>query len=148
MARNFGLDGTTQLAVLPLYHAHAFGFGLMTALSTGGHLVFTERLEPFTWAEVVRTEQVTVTSVVPTLIPMLLAAGIKKEKVPTLQHVMVSSAPLPVDVARTFEQRAGVPLVQGWGLSEYTNFACCVSPSLPPEEHDRLMYGLEEIASI
>ncbi len=148
MARNFGLDGATQLAVLPLYHAHAFGFGLMTALSTGGHLVFTERLEPFTWAEVVRTEQVTVTSVVPTLIPMLLAAGIKKEKVPTLRHVMVSSAPLPVDVARTFEQRAGVPLIQGWGLSEYTNFACCVSPSLPQEEHDRLMYGLEEMASI
>ena len=22
----------------------------------------------------------------------------------------------------------GVPLVQGWGLSEYTNFACCLSP--------------------
>jgi acyl-CoA synthetase (AMP-forming)/AMP-acid ligase II len=44
--------------VLPLYHAHAFGFGLMTALSTGGHLVFTERLEPFTWAEVIRAESV------------------------------------------------------------------------------------------
>ena len=27
--------GTTQLAVLPLYHAHAFGFGLMTALVDG-----------------------------------------------------------------------------------------------------------------
>src|SRR5439155_20793711 len=25
MARNFRLEGTTQLAVLPLYHAHAFG---------------------------------------------------------------------------------------------------------------------------
>ena len=33
---NFGLDGTTQLAVLPLYHAHAFGFGLMTACSPAG----------------------------------------------------------------------------------------------------------------
>jgi len=50
MARNFRLDATTQLAVLPLYHAHALGFGLMTALTTGGHLVFTERLEPFTWS--------------------------------------------------------------------------------------------------
>src|SRR5205823_2734721 len=25
MARNFRLEGTTQIAVLPLYHAHAFG---------------------------------------------------------------------------------------------------------------------------
>jgi len=143
MARNFGLDGSTQLAVLPLYHAHAFGFGLMTALSTGGHLVFTERLEPFTWAHVVRAENVTVSSVVPTLLPMLLAAGITREKVPTLRHLMVSSAPLPVDVARDFEARTGVPLIQGWGLSEYTNFACCVSPAVSPEEHAQLMFGWE-----
>jgi len=36
MAVNFGLHETTQFAVLPLYHAHAFGFGLMSALTTGG----------------------------------------------------------------------------------------------------------------
>ena len=143
MARNFGLGGTTQLAVLPLYHAHAFGFGLMTALSTGGHLVFTERLEPFTWAHVIRAESVAVTSVVPTLLPMLLSARVVREQVPTLRHIMVSSAPLPVDLARDFEVRTRVPLVQGWGLSEYTNFACCVSPDVPAEQHDRLMFSYE-----
>jgi len=143
MATNFGLDGTTQLAVLPLYHAHAFGFGLMSALSTGGHLVFTERLEPFTWAEVIRAESVDVTSVVPTLLPMLLAAGVTQDKVPTLRHILVSSAPLPVDLARSFESRTRIPLVQGWGLSEYTNFACCVSPRASAEEHERLLFGFE-----
>jgi long-chain acyl-CoA synthetase len=143
MARNFGLDGTTQLAVLPLYHAHAFGFGLMTALSTGGHLVFTERLEPFTWAEVVRRESVAVSSVVPSLLPMLLAAGITHEKVPSLRHMLVSSAPLGREVARDFEARTHIPLTQGWGLSEYTNFACCVSPSAPADEHERLMFEWE-----
>jgi acyl-CoA synthetase (AMP-forming)/AMP-acid ligase II len=143
MARNFRLDATTQYAVLPLYHAHAFGFGLMTALSTGGHLVFSERLEPFTWASVVRAEAVEVSSVVPSLIPMLLAAGVTQKAVPTLRHLMVSSAPLQVDVARTFEARSEIPLIQGWGLSEYTNFACCVSPFEPEEEHRRLMYSWE-----
>jgi long-chain acyl-CoA synthetase len=143
MANHFGMDGATQLAVLPLYHAHAFGFGLMTALSTGGHLVFTERLEPFTWAAVIRAESVTVTSVVPTLLPMLLASGITKDKVPTLRHIMVSSAPLTADVARQFESRAQIPLILGWGLSEYTNFACCVSPAWPAEERARLMFDRE-----
>lgn len=143
MAQNFQLDATTQLAVLPLYHAHAFGFGLMSALSTGGHLVFTERLEPFTWAEVIRKESVEVSSVVPSLLPMLLAAGITREKVPTLRAMLVSSAPLPRDVARDFEARTQIALTQGWGLSEYTNFACCMSPDAPPEEHERLMHGWE-----
>jgi long-chain acyl-CoA synthetase len=139
MADNFRLDRTVQLAVLPLYHAHAFGFGLMTALSTGGHLVFTERLEPFTWAHVVRAEAVAVTSVVPTLLPMLLAARVTRDQVPTLRHILVSSAPLPADVARAFEEKAGIPLIQGWGLSEYTNFACCVSPDAAAEDHARMM---------
>jgi acyl-CoA synthetase (AMP-forming)/AMP-acid ligase II len=143
MADNFGLDRTTQLAVLPLYHAHAFGFGLMTALATGGHLVFCERLEPFTWAHVIREESVEVTSAVPTLLPMLLAAGVTAEKVPSLRHIMVSSAPLPTDLAQTFEARTRIPLVQGWGLSEYTNFACCMSPRAPKEEHDLLMFTRE-----
>lgn len=143
MAARFHLAQTTQLAVLPLYHAHAFGFGLMTALSTGGHLVFTERLEPFSWAHVIRAESVSVTSVVPTLLPMLLAAGVTADKVPTLRHIMVSSAPLPAALARDFEARSGVPLIQGWGLSEYTNFACCVSPYASPEEHAALMFGRE-----
>ena len=143
MARNFALEGTTQLAVLPLYHAHAFGFGLMTALSSGGHLAFTERLEPFTWAAVVRAESVEVSSVVPALIPMLLAGGLKQAQVPTLRHLMVSSAPLSVEVARSFETRTEIPLIQGWGLSEYTNFACCLSPFDPPDEHAQLMYSWE-----
>lgn len=143
MALNFGLHETRQLAVLPLYHAHALGFGLMTALSTGGHLVFTDRLEPFTWAQVIRAESVEVSSVVPSLLPMLLAAGVTREKVPTLRHLMVSSAPLPVEVARDFEARTQIPLIQGWGLSEYTNFACCVSPHEPADEHARLMFSWE-----
>src|SRR5262249_7357064 len=143
MATNFRLEGPTQLAVLPLYHAHAFGFGLMTALSTGGHLVFTERLEPFTWAAVVRAESVEVSSVVRARLPLLLAGGVKGEQVPTLRHLMVSSAPLPVEVARSFESQTEIPLIQGWGLSEYTNFACCLSPFDAPEEHRELLYGWE-----
>jgi long-chain acyl-CoA synthetase len=143
MAQNFRLDGTTQYAVLPLYHAHAFGFGLMTALSTGGHLVFSDRLEPFTWARVIRAESVEVSSVVPSMISLLLAGGVTHEQVPTLRHLMVSSAPLPVDLARDFEARTRIRLIQGWGLSEYTNFACCVSPFESPDEHARLMFSWE-----
>ena len=129
--------------MLPLYHAHAFGFGLMTALATSGHLVFTERLEPFSWAQVIRAESVEVSSVVPSLLPVLLAAGVTREKVPTLRHLMVSSAPLPGELARDFEARTQIPLIQGWGLSEYTNFACCVSPDEPASEHASLMFSWE-----
>jgi long-chain acyl-CoA synthetase len=143
MAVNFGLSGEVQLAVLPLYHAHALGFGLMSALTTGGHLVFVEKFDPFTWSDVIRAESVTLTSVVPTLLAPLLQVGLKREKVPGLRAILVSSAPLTTTLAREFEAKAGVPLIQGWGLSEYTNFACCLSPALPDDERRQRLYGGE-----
>jgi len=147
MARCFGLSGDTQLAVLPLYHAHALGFGLMSALTSGGHLVLAERFDPFAWPEIIRRESVTVTSVVPTLLPPLLETKVAASQIPTLRCLLVSSAPLSVSLARDFETRTGIPLVQGWGLSEYTNFACCLSPALPPEER-RALLQVDPLTSI
>jgi long-chain acyl-CoA synthetase len=146
MARRFGLEGTTQLAVLPLYHAHAFGFGLMSALTTGGHLVLAERFDPFAWPEMIRREGVEVTSLVPTLLTPLLETRVRAAAVPTLRHVLVSSAPLSAALASTFEGETGIRLVQGWGLSEYTNFACCLDPELPDEERRALLTG--ELTSV
>ena len=143
MAVNFGFHDETQFAVLPLYHAHALGFGLMTTLTTGGHLVFTERFDPFSWADVIRAESVTLTSVVPTLLAPLLQIGVSRDRVPTLRAVLVSSAPLSAALARAFEAKTSIPLVQGWGLSEYTNFACCSPTDLPDDERRRLFYGGE-----
>jgi long-chain acyl-CoA synthetase len=133
----------TQLAVLPLYHAHALGFGLMTTLTTGGHLVFVERFDPFAWAAVVRAESVTLSSVVPTLLQPLLQIGVRADKIPTLRALLVSSAPLTSSLARAFEEKTGLRLIQGWGLSEYTNFACCLPLELPEEERRQLLYGGE-----
>jgi long-chain acyl-CoA synthetase len=141
MAVNFGFRDEIQFAVLPLYHAHALGFGLMTTLTTGGHLVFAERFDPFSWAEILRAESVTVTSVVPTLLSPLLQVGVRRDRVPALRTMLVSSAPLSAALARAFETKTAIPLVQGWGLSEYTNFACCLSPALPDDQRQRLLYG-------
>jgi long-chain acyl-CoA synthetase len=143
MALNFQFQDETQLAVLPLYHAHALGFGLMTTLTTGGHLVFMERFDPFAWGEVLRVESVTLTSVVPTLLQPLLQIGVRAEKIPTLRAILVSSAPLTSSLARAFEEKTNLRLLQGWGLSEYTNFACCLPADLAEEDRRRLLYGGE-----
>jgi len=143
MAVNFRFEDETQLAVLPLYHAHALGFGLMTTLTTGGHLVFMERFDPFAWGEVLRAESVTLTSVVPTLLQPLLQIGVRAEKLPTLRAILVSSAPLTASLARTVEEKTKLRLLQGWGLSEYTNFACCLPADLAEDERRRLLYGAE-----
>jgi long-chain acyl-CoA synthetase len=141
MAALFGLDHATQLAVLPLFHAHALGFGLMTALVGGGHLVVAERFDPFAWASIIRDERVRVTSVVPTLLGPLLDVRVRQDAVPTLERVLVSSAPLDAALAQKFQERTGIPLVHGWGLSEYTNFACCLPIDLDEDARRELLLG-------
>ncbi len=141
MATLFRLDHTTQLAVLPLFHAHALGFGLMSALVSGGHLVVTERFDPFSWAEVICAEKVRVTSVVPTLLGPLLDVRARQDKVPTLERMLVSSAPLDGALAQKFQERTGIALMHGWGLSEYTNFACCLPLELADDERRLLLFG-------
>ncbi len=125
MATHFGLDRAAQFAVMPLYHAHALGFGLMTALVSRGHLVLANGMNAFHWASIIRAESVQVTSLVPPLLPFLTKVRVRAAQVPSLKAVLVSSAPLPVQLARDFIDRTGLPLVQGWGLSEFTNFATC-----------------------
>jgi long-chain acyl-CoA synthetase len=143
MADNFNLAHSTQFAVLPLYHAHALGFGLMSSLISLGHLVFTEKLDPFAWMEIIRSENVVFTSVVPTLLPILMTARVHQDKIPTLQALLVSSAPLSPELAQEFTTKTGIRLVQGWGLSEYTNFACCMSPDASPAENHALLFQFE-----
>jgi long-chain acyl-CoA synthetase len=125
MAGHFGLHADAQLAVMPLYHAHALGFGLMSALVSLGHLVLADRMNAFHWTDIITVERVQVTSLVPPLIPLLLKLRVNAAQVPSLKAVLVSSAPLSQQLARQFIEHTGIPLVQGWGLSEFTNFATC-----------------------
>ncbi len=141
MAQRFRLARTAQLAVLPLYHAHALGFGLLTALLTRGHLVFTDRFDPLVWGELARLHAVSWASVTPNLLTLLLAARLRRGDVPSLRGLLVSSAPLASSLARRFEEETALPLVHGWGLSEYTNFACCTDPFASDETRHALLWG-------
>ncbi len=87
----------------------------MTTLTTGGHLVFTERFDPFAWGEVLRVESVTLTSVVPTLLQPLLQIGVRAEKVPTLRALLVSSAPLTAEPGARLRRKDQAPSAPGLG---------------------------------
>jgi len=137
MGLNFGLEASTHWPCCRSTMRTPSAFGLMTAALHGRPSRLHGEARPLQLGEVIRAESVQVTSVVPTLLPMLLAAGVTAEKVPTLRHILVSSAPLSTDLARDFETRTRIPLIQGWGLSEYSNFACCVSPDGSAADHAR-----------
>ncbi|KMZ11423.1 Long-chain-fatty-acid-CoA ligase [Candidatus Burkholderia humilis] len=136
-----GIDAPTQLSVMPFYHAHAVGFGMVTCLLTDGHLLVAERMDPLSWAKLIRNLGVTLTSMVPNLLHLLERTGVRAADVPTLQFIFVSAAPLPSHLAKAFEDRSGIHIAHAWGLSEFTNFATCLPVTVKKDLRERLMYG-------
>jgi long-chain acyl-CoA synthetase len=141
MVKALGIDHPVQYSVMPFYHAHAVGFGMMTCLLSSGHLVMTERMDPRMWSRVVAGERVTVTSMVPSMLQLLVRARVTGDDVPTLKWIFVSAAPLPSALARQFEDQSGLRIAHAWGLSEFTNFATVLPAQIEGTLRAPLMFG-------
>jgi long-chain acyl-CoA synthetase len=108
------------LGVLPLFHVYGLNALLGQALRTGASLVLCDRFDPVGTLEVMRRHAVTVAPVSP---PMLVAwGGVDDETLAggtaCLRYVVSGAAALPVPVLESMQRRTGVPVHQGYGLTE------------------------------
>lgn len=136
MANWLGLRGDNQLTTLPMYHIHALNFGVFSSLLTGGHLVVLRSFDPLLWSRIVKAEKIHWSSIVPSLLPLLNVTGIKKENCPDLKGILVSSAPIIEHLARQFEEKSSIPLIQAWGQTEFTCWATSCTKGLTGGEFD------------
>lgn len=71
---------------------------------------------------------------VPTVYSALLQQPTAGHDISSLQYALCGAAPMPVELFREFEQRIGVPILEGYGLTE----AACVSSTNPPAGERRI----------
>lgn len=107
------------LCVLPLFH----GFGQTTMLNapllTGSTIVMSAKFDPGHVVDLINAERVTLLAMVPTMLHYLLA-GIR-EPMATLDSVrciVAGGSKLNIDAATAFAERFGVPVLEGYGLTE------------------------------
>ncbi len=105
------------LAALPLFHIYGLNVVLGLALATGAGLVLLARGGPSEALAAVEEHQVSVVAGAP---PMFAAwAGTGEAAVLRSVRLAVSGgAALPREVAERFTDRFGIPLGQGYGLTE------------------------------
>ncbi|XZG69922.1 (2,3-dihydroxybenzoyl)adenylate synthase [Chitinibacteraceae bacterium HSL-7] len=114
-----GLSAQTRyLCVLPAGHNFAMSSpGWLGVLHAGGTVVMSESPSPecaFPWIE---SERITMTALVPPLVPVWLQAG-STRATPTLGLVQVGGARLDEVVARELVTKLGVTLQQVFGMAE------------------------------
>jgi long-chain acyl-CoA synthetase len=111
-------DVDRLIIFLPFYHI--YGAMLMGAsVYAGATAVLMERFEPTECMRLIERHGITLFFAVPPVLLMLCHwPELGKYNLGTLRLTMVGAAPVPPEVARRFRQLTGVPVVQGYGMTE------------------------------
>ncbi|MFC5728069.1 MULTISPECIES: acyl-CoA synthetase [Nocardioides] len=130
-------EDSVVFAGLPLFHVNALLVTLLAPLFKGQTVVWTGPQgyrEPALYGafwEIVEHYKVSAMSAVPTVYAVLSGCPVNAD-LSSLQFAMVGASPLPTAVRENFQAHTGVPLVEGYGLTEAT---CATARSFP--DHPR-----------
>lgn len=126
-------DHATLFAALPLFHVNALVVTLLTPLFKGQAVVWAGPLGyrdvPLygEFWKIVEHHRISTMSAVPTVYAVLAQCPVNAD-ISSLRFAMVGASPLPAAVRESFQARTGIPLVEGYGLTEAT---CASARSFP-----------------
>ena len=111
----------TTLAVVPMFHANAWGIPFTAAVSGARQVMPGPHLDPAALVELFERERVTMAAGVPTIwlgILQYLDANPTKHDLTPLRRMLVGGAAVPEPLIRAFQDRHGLQILQGWGMTE------------------------------
>jgi acyl-CoA synthetase (AMP-forming)/AMP-acid ligase II len=115
---------TRTLCILPLFHNNGQIVTLLAPLYGGGSTVIVQgRTSLGAFWGLVDTYQITMTSVMSSILSVLLSLPTDRTD-RSLRGIICGGQVLLPSVQDHFEQRFGVPIFEGFGLTETTSFSC------------------------
>jgi len=106
------------LGVLPLFHVYGLNAVLGGVLRHRAKLVLAERFEPPATLDLVEDEAISVVPVAPPVFAYWLPEEQLRERLGPVRLMLSGSAPLSPELIERFSEATGVPVHQGYGLTE------------------------------
>src|SRR5882757_8675876 len=108
-----------SLLILPLFHVNGIVVSTLSPLLAGGRTTIAGRFKVDTFFDRLEQTRATYFSAVPTIYTMLcgLPAGVKPDT-SSVRFAVCGAAPASVELLEAFESRYGIPIIEGYGLSE------------------------------
>jgi fatty-acyl-CoA synthase len=127
----FGISQSDRILLLPsMFHANAWGLPFSAWLAGADLLLPGPYLKASDIRRAIASERPTFTALVPTLINDLLLADVDTPIDMSSFRVLVSGgSAVSTTLIRKVRERWGIPVLQGWGMTE-TSPMCCLS--IPP----------------
>jgi len=121
----------TLLPVVPMFHVNAWGLPYMAAFTGAGLVLPGPKLDAISVLDLLADERVTMTAGVPTIWQGIL----QLEDAPDLssvREIMCGGSAVPEALIRAYDERFGIPILQGWGMTETSPLAS--TSRVPAEE--------------
>jgi fatty-acyl-CoA synthase len=133
MADAGGISSSDRLLpIVPMFHVNAWGTPFAAALTGASLLMPTRFLQAEPLAKLIEAEKPTTIYGVPTVMADLLRyADEHGSDLSSLVRGLCGGSAVPVGLMRGYEERHGVKVIQGWGMTE-TSPVCALA--LPPAE--------------
>ncbi|MEN0137498.1 MAG: AMP-binding protein [Rhodococcus sp. (in: high G+C Gram-positive bacteria)] len=128
MVQHFSLTSDDHcLLILPLFHVNAICVSFLAPMLAGGQLSVTGRFSPARFFDDVARLRPTYFSAVPTIYA-LLASQDTVGDTSSLRFAVCGAAPISRELLDRAEQRFGLVIVEGYGLTEGTCASACNPP--------------------
>jgi long-chain acyl-CoA synthetase len=123
-ARALGLTPEdVVLGAAPFSHVLGQSTGLVGTLSAGASVAIVERFEAESTLRFMTDTRTTILLGVPTMCIALCEAARNVSKLPPVRIGHLGGAPVPLEVARDFEETFGGEVIEGYGLTELSGIA-------------------------
>ena len=109
-------EGDTMLLPLPLFHSYALNLSVLGVLATGASEYIMERFSTSEAIRLLKTGEFTVFPGVPTMFHYLMQG--EGGTFPGMRLCISAGAIMPATLNRDFEARLGIPLLDGYGITE------------------------------
>jgi fatty-acyl-CoA synthase len=115
-------EADSVMPVVPMFHAMAWGIPYVAAMAGARQVLPGPDLSPRSLADLIAAERVTFSAGVPTIWNGVLSLEPPPD-LSSLRELKAGGAAVPESLIRGFQQSFGVPVVQGWGMTETSPLA-------------------------
>jgi len=106
------------LAVLPFFHVFGLSSVVNVFIRQGGCLSIVPRFTPAAVLDAIEADRCTVIGGVPTMLHALAQQDITGRDLSALRVAVSGGASLPEDIMRAFEEKYGIEVLEGYGMTE------------------------------
>ena len=107
------------VGLLPQFHSFGLTMTTLLPLMLGASIVYLPRFSPVALMNIVQEHKITILIAVASMYGALLKLrNIAPDALASLRLAISGGEPLPANTAAAFQQRFGIDILEGWGLTE------------------------------